>query len=149
MDGYVNVDSFPSPAVDCVTDVLNLPCPPESVTEIISFHMIEHISHVKVPGLVKNWYRALKPGGKLVLECPDFDAAIQEYVNGNEERLLNVFGRQRWPGDAHLWGYNSERLKKLLEDAGFDEVTMAEPQDYHVETEPVPAGRGVLKRLRE
>jgi len=44
--------------------------------------------------------RALQPGGELVLELPDFDAGVREYLEGNEERLYSIYGRQRFPGDA-------------------------------------------------
>jgi len=62
------------------------------------------------------------PGGKLVIECPDFDRDVKEYIEGNEKRLDSIFGLQRFPGDAHLFGYNFKRIKKVLEESGFKNI---------------------------
>ncbi len=83
---------------------------------------------------LKEWYRILSPRGKLIIECPD--RAIMEYLEGNEERLYCIYGRQRFPGDNHYWGYNAKRLKENLEKIGFMEVLETDPQDYHKDNEP-------------
>ncbi len=114
----------------------HLPCPENSVERIETYHVIEHLPHPVVRSGLEHWYRLLTPGGKLILECPDLDKALREYLDGNEERLFNIFGRQRFPGDAHLFGYNASRLCKLLESVGFTEVVQREPRDYHKELEP-------------
>ena len=77
-----------------------------------------------------------RPGEKLIIECPDFDKSVKEYVEGNEKRIDNIFGLQRFLGDTHLFGYNFKRLKKLLEDVGFKDVQRREPRDYHTKDEP-------------
>lgn len=135
-DGFVNVDLHLSHATDYVADIKNLPCPSASVERIECYHVIEHIPHREVAKYVDEWHRLLEPEGKLVVECPDFDRAVEEYLAGNEERLFNIYGRQRFPGDTHRYGYNSARLKMLLEEAGFSSVTLEEPQDYHAKQEP-------------
>ena len=76
------------------------------------------------------------PKGKLIIECPNFDEAVKEYIEGNEKRLDNIFGLQQFPGDTHLFGYNFKRLKELLEKAGFGEINNEEPQDRHNKSEP-------------
>ena len=78
----------------------------------------------------------MKPGAVLVIECPDFDAAVVDYINGNENRINNIFGYQRYPGDAHLFGYNFKRLKSILENTGFESVIRKEPTDNHALEEP-------------
>ena len=77
----------------------------------------------------------MEPGGKLTIECPDFDAVVREYLT-NEKRIDNIFGLQRFKGDTHLFGYNFTRLKELLEASGFTSIQRKEPQDYHKEQEP-------------
>jgi hypothetical protein len=59
-----------------------------------------------------------------------------EYLEGNEERLFSIYGRQRFPGDAHLWGFNGRRLERMLRDTGFVDVRRGEPTDAHVAEEP-------------
>jgi hypothetical protein len=61
---------------------------------------------------------------------------MREYLAGNPERLFSVYGRQRFPGDAHHWGYTAASLTQLLREAGFAEVAVVPPQDYHAADEP-------------
>jgi predicted SAM-dependent methyltransferase len=98
--------------------------------------MIEHIPLPVVRDLFAEWFRVLAPGGRIVIECPDLDRAIQEYLDGKQERLYSIYGRQRFPGDAHHWGYNAKRLRALLESVGFVDAIEKEPQDYHKDSEP-------------
>ncbi len=136
IDGYVNIDLRKTTATDFVCRIENLPYPNDSAEIIELYHVIEHLPRHDLPAAMREWYRVLSPGGKLIIECPDFDAAAKEYVAGNEERLDNIFGLQRFPGDVHFFGYNFRRLKNLLEDAGFVAIEQREPRDYHTKDEP-------------
>lgn len=135
-DGYINADLHITDATDVICDVTRLPWPDGSAAVVESHHVIEHISHTKVADALADWHRLLCPGGRLVLECPHFDQAISEYLSGNEDRLLNIFGRQRFPGDAHLFGYTPERLARMLREAGFSEITEKNPQSSQSADEP-------------
>jgi predicted SAM-dependent methyltransferase len=135
-EGYVNIDWRKTGATDLVCDIRKLPYPDHSVELIETYHVIEHLPRHDLPVALGEWQRVLLPGGKLIIECPDFDKAVREYVEGNEGRIDNIFGLQRFPGDAHMFGYNLERLKALLTDAGFTDIKGAEPTDYHKNEEP-------------
>jgi len=131
LPGFVNIDHRHTRATDFVCSVTKLPHLSNSVDVIESYHMIEHISHTKVRAMLQEWRRVLKPNGQLVIECPDFDRAIERYQAGEEQRLMAIFGLHRFPGDVHLFGYNFVRLKRLLEECGFESVTRHKTQDYH------------------
>ena len=75
-------------------------------------------------------------GGKVIIECPNFDEAVKEYLDGNTDRIYNIFGHRRFPGDAHQFGYNFERLNETLISIGYSDVTQSEPTDYHIHEEP-------------
>jgi SAM-dependent methyltransferase len=135
-DGYVNVDLWITDATDVISDITSLPWPDNAANIIESYHVIEHISHKRIEKTLTDWHRVLKPGGKLVLECPHFDVAIREYLSGNESRLLNIFGRQRSEGDAHLYGFNPERLIRLLSEVGFKDIKETAPQSSQTVDEP-------------
>jgi predicted SAM-dependent methyltransferase len=135
-EGFLNIDHRVTRATNMLCDIRKLPFPLESVGFIECYHVIEHIPHPEVPDVLKEWYRILQSGGRLIIECPDFDRAVQEYMTGNESRLYNIFGLQRFPGDAHLFGYNRKRLFDLLSKAGFVEIVEAKPTDYHANQEP-------------
>lgn len=135
-EGYTNVDLWITDATDIICDISNLPWPDQSAVLIESYHVIEHISHRRIESTLADWYRVLMPGGKMIVECPDFDRAVREYLQGNEDRIINIFGRQRSAGDAHLFGYNSDRLKKILYKAGFRDMQEEEPRSSQSLDEP-------------
>jgi len=135
-DGYVNMDLWLNEAVDVVGDITRLPWPDDTATVLESYHVIEHLPHPKVPLILKEWFRVLEPGGSLVLECPHFDDTVKEYLAGNESRLENIFGHQRFPGDAHMFGYTPQRLIRLLEQAGFKNFSQTQPQSSQALEEP-------------
>ena len=135
-EGCVNIDMNYSSSVDYLCDIRCLPCRRNSVEQIESYHLIEHIPHPQVPAMLRDWHRILIPGGTVVLECPDLDKAVQEYIGGNSDRLYSIYGRQRFPGDTHYFGYNFERLKAIFEESGFVNCRVLPATDYHAETEP-------------
>lgn len=135
-EGYVNIDHRKTKATDLICDIRKLPYPEGSADSIETYHVIEHLSKQDLAKALKEWFRVLTPGGKLIIECPNFDKAVEEYVEGNKDRIDNIFGRQRFPGDTHLAGYNFETLKEHLMEAGFTGVVEAQPRDSHTEEEP-------------
>ena len=136
LPNVINIDCNSSPATDYVADAGQLPCRENSVERIENYHVIEHIPYPAVGGVLAEWFRVLIPRGTLVIECPDLDQAARDYLDGNEERLYSIYGRQRFAGDAHHWGYTAARLKTLLESVGFTDVEAQPPQDHHKENEP-------------
>lgn len=70
------------------------------------------------------------------MECPHFDEAGREYLAGDETRLMNIFGRQRPPGDTHLYGFNPERLTRLLSEIGFSDIEETTPRSSQTLDEP-------------
>lgn len=135
-EDYVNIDLRKTRATDLVCDISKLPYPNNSVELIEIYHVIEHLLRDDLPKALKEWHRMLISGGKLIIECPDFDRAVKEYIEGNEERLNNIFGRQRFSGDTHLFGYNFKRLEKLLKEVDFKDIRQRKPQDSHIKDEP-------------
>jgi len=136
IEGYINIDFRKTKATNLVCDIVKLPYPDNSVELIENYHVIEHLPRHDLSKALKEWHRILTPAGKLIIECPDFDADVREYMRGNEKRLGSIFGLQRFRGDSHLFGYNFKRLEKLLKDANFEDIQRREPQDYHAENEP-------------
>ena len=136
LKGFVNIDWNHSRATDYAGDAGKLPCPSNSVSRIETYHVIEHIPYPDVQRVIREWYRVMRPGGRLVIECPDLEQDLKDYLAGNEERLFSIFGRHRFRGDAHVWGYTGDSLKKLMESNGFSNVEEMPPQDYHALSEP-------------
>ena len=130
-DGYVNIDWRKTSATDLVLDITRLPYPDNSIEQIESYHVIEHLPRHNVERALGDWYRVLHPGGKLILEYPDFDEIAKLYLAGDEKQLDGIFGLQRFEGDYHLFGYNRTRLSRILKSVGFTNIENKPPQDYH------------------
>lgn len=136
LDGYTTLDFVGSP--DRNFD-LNEPLDYEynSLDEIAAYHVIEHLRPGRVKFLVESWVNCLKPGGKIIIETPDFDGLIAWYIKepDNRKALQWIFGDDSRKGQNHFWGYNKDRLLSLFEDLPVD-AEFTEPQDYHAEEGP-------------
>jgi predicted SAM-dependent methyltransferase len=135
-EGFINIDQKLTGATDFVSDIAKLPVPPGAVARIETYHVIEHVPHRRVRAVLDGWLRLLEPGGALVVECPDLDADVREYLAGDRSRLFSIFGHQRYDGDTHFFGYSERSLRELLEDVGFTDVVARPPTDYHAQDEP-------------
>jgi predicted SAM-dependent methyltransferase len=123
---FVNVDAMPWPHVHHVGDVEKLPMLSSDSADLIYVsHCLEHISFIRVPEVLQEWRRVLKPGGWLRISVPDFDFILKVYddnqrsINSIEQTLL---GGQDYPFNFHKSAYNRERLESLLKAFGFDGV---------------------------
>ena len=84
LEGYINVDlvedrSGVKPDVNC--DLRNLSVfESDYADEILSVHVVEHFWRWEVEQVLSEWVRVLKPGGKLILECPNLISACEEFL---------------------------------------------------------------------
>jgi len=123
---FINIDFSPEHDPDVRCDVRDLkPVVMEhgQADEIVASHVLEHINRKDVPSTVKNWIKALKPGGKLRIEVPDAVWAMEQFIeadkNGSQaKKNLSewfVFGEQKDDLDCHRSGVTENRLRGILE----------------------------------
>lgn len=154
--GFINIDCVKTPATDMVCDIRKLPYGTDSIDTIESYHVFEHIpvclhanvssdygeKYASLIAVLKEWWRVLKKDGLLVIEMPDLDGVIKEYLNANEKRrdelLIGIYGSYRGKDntDIHRWGANENRLRYLLDKVGFKYIKFCEAQDYHKDSVP-------------
>lgn len=132
--GFVNIDRNGDADVNC--DAAPLPYEGDSATEIHAYHLIEHIHRKDVGDVLTEWFRVLKPGGKLVLEMPCLDKIAKLIVEGEKNVRLTLFGlfgdpRDPKPDMMHQWCYSGAELTELLTGIGFTDVVVEEPV-FHI-----------------
>jgi SAM-dependent methyltransferase len=155
LPGYVNVDVVEARAgmrPDVICDLHELtPFDDASADEILSVHVVEHFWRWEVRDVLREWIRALKPGGRMVVECPNIRSACETFLQDPErfaredqdgQRTMWVFyGDPKWkdPLMIHRWGYTPESLRALLSEAGLVDVRqepaqfkLREPRDMRV-----------------
>jgi SAM-dependent methyltransferase len=155
LPGYVNVDVVEARAgmkPDVVCDLHDLaPLDDASADEILSVHVVEHFWRWEIRDVLREWMRVLKPGGRMIVECPNIQSACQTFLENpaqfskedrNGQRTMWVFyGDPSWkdPLMIHRWGYTPESLKELLTEVGLADVRqepaqfkMREPRDMRI-----------------
>jgi SAM-dependent methyltransferase len=145
LPGYTNVDVAPSrggrqPDVLCDLRALT-PFKDESAEEILSVHVIEHFWRWEVVDILREWLRVLAPGGRMVIECPNLQAACETFLadpdrhagpGAEGQRSMWVFyGDPSWrdPLMVHRWGYTPRSLAGVLAEAGLVNIRQ-EPAQY-------------------
>ncbi len=138
--GWINVD-LKADVADLVSDVRRLPMiESDSADAVAAIHVLEHFYLWEADGILKEWRRILKPGGKLIIEVPCLDkifayvtrcvqlkAAMEPFMT-----LAAIYGdpSHEEPAMMHKWGYFTEHLIKLVENAGMREIHARLPK-YH------------------
>lgn len=96
----------------------------ESVEEIYASNILEHWPIADTVKVLKEWNRVLKPGGKLYVSVPDFDATVRLYqrVGLTEWIKYHLWGDQKHPLNYHYVCFTLATLSKDLLDAGFSDM---------------------------
>lgn len=133
LPGYVNVDAVDRPGVDRVAPADGLPFADQSADEVLAVHLVEHVFEWEVPGMLREWARVLRPGGRLVVEMPDAKKCARNLLEGKvaDPRKPDQLGMWGLYGDAtlrdpfmmHKSGWWFARLKPVVAQAGFHSVT--------------------------
>lgn len=90
-----------------------------SLGGVVSFHVIEHLPPDALDRLVRLAYRALRPGGVLILETPNPLSVV-------------VAARNFWLDPTHVRPVHPESLKLMYELAGFESVERLDLRPFAV-----------------
>lgn len=155
LSGYVNVDVAPSRRgvrPDVICDLRRLEhFADNSADEVLAVHVIEHFWRWEVEDVLREWLRVLKPGGEMVIECPNLasaceavlaDPAVAGAGDARGQRSMWVFyGDPSWrdPLMCHCWAYTPASLAELMVGIGLAEVRqeparfkLREPRDMRL-----------------
>jgi predicted SAM-dependent methyltransferase len=117
-----------------------LPFSDGSVRRIFIEHVLEHVDfRSDAPSMLRDYHRLLAPGGVLRIIVPDTKRFVEAYVSGDRAAWRELgWDIDRLPDDLvtpmhvvnhifhqsgeHLFGYDFDTLKILLQMAGFRRI---------------------------
>ncbi len=148
--GWTIVDT--RDGADIKIDIMNrkLPVPDSSVEAIYTSHTLEHIFPDKLPFVLSECRRVLKPGRPFRTVVPDIDKAIQAYIHEDHSFLTdkrnprkpeflpqhNICYLSSWfftyslkknkrrLSGGHVMVFNFDLMKYYLKEAGFDSIKL-------------------------
>lgn len=156
LPGYEHLDVDPScPHLDYCSSMDVVPVEDCVFDEVMSVHSIEHIGWRQGLPTLKEWYRVLKPGGKVKIATPNLRWIAEAYLENQstwrhdfnamhpeEQEYLKVNGSHchaLWAnfkifssgagGDEHMACYDSFLLGQLLASAGFRDIRVLHDED--------------------
>jgi predicted SAM-dependent methyltransferase len=125
-------------------DARHLEYPENSVSKIYTSHLLEHFGLKEVQDALLEWYRALQPGGELIISVPDLLWASEELIRlENEEPPRSpvfynskmimeiIYGNQEHEGEFHKSGFTKNILEECLENAGFKNIKIKSIYEAH------------------
>lgn len=117
---YKSVDLY-NPNADYKCPMWEIPLPDNSVDEIYCAHTLEHAPMIQIPITLKEWFRLLKPNGRLEVQVPNFDYVAKYWFIGTDRSWAEkmVFGKQNHDGEYHKSAFTPAVLRSDLEGAGF------------------------------
>lgn len=147
-EGYTNIDKFVKGKDISNFDILNLPYDNESVEEIITEHLIEHLPFCDEEKFFKECYRLLSKGGLLICETPDMEWLCEQFIKaedkftefykvgavdhyfGNKKSIehrwgmitTHFFGNQNGEGQFHCNAYTASKMKQIGQLIGFSKI---------------------------
>lgn len=150
LQGYINIDVVPTEGADILMDVSKdlFLIPSGIASEIRLESVFEHFYQHKQDRILKDFYRILKKGGKLVIKwLPDFDAVIDAYQNKKNiiankcfdiskvrQYIYGEISHDDSPNELHKDLFTKETMKQLLQHNGF---TIEGIQNQNFENEKI------------
>ena len=141
--GYYSVDLYDDRA-QVKMDINKLDFDDESVSELLASHVFEHLNPYKIAGVLTDWLRVLKPGGRLIMEMPNIEELCKRFTNSTNKQerygIINIiYGSINTLGDdvtninsPHLFGWYPEIVYDILCGTGFEDIKFGPEQIPHI-----------------
>lgn len=123
------LDVLQRPEVDFIGNASNLQqFEDNSIEAIYASHVLEHFNHGwnnELLNTLNEWYRVLKPEGKLYISVPDLKIICWLFLHPNlmpmeKLHLMRImFGGQTDEYDVHKVGFDADILAIYLQEVGF------------------------------
>lgn len=144
-DEYTTVDLYGEP--DVCADLADLPFAESTVDAIWCSHTLEHCQITKVPAVLAEFLRVLKPGARAIIRVPNFDYVAKYWLTGEDRAWAEamVFGQQFHEGEFHKSAFTAAILKADIEAAGFECLRVEMRWTHNQETLQAVARKPVVK----
>lgn len=121
---------------DIACDIRCIPLPDDYADEARAIHVIEHFYPWETVPIMAEWFRVLKPGASLAVECPSFEkvlalANVPQVPPNYTHWALYGDPRYKDPLMMHKWCFSQVQIVRAFQQVGFVEIH-AEPPKHHV-----------------
>lgn len=131
--GYCNIDLYENLIADKIMSALNLEFDENKIEEIKAIQVIEHLNFFEAIYALSEFFRVLKPNGKIIIEIPDLERACQHYLNSNTEdkkRVLDWIYGSPHKGLQHKFCFPSFLFIEILKKIGFINIKTSKFINY-------------------
>lgn len=156
---WVNIDKSPfdTKNFEIGDPLVGLRWQDDTFDEVRCIHVLEHVEYKDHLPFLMELCRVTKPGGIIYVEVPNIMETCSQLLNLYKDTkldpaireevirctILSIYGKGRWEGDAHRWGFYPAHLMKVVAAAGYkDVVEQKEMISSHYKQEPVILVRG-------
>jgi len=128
INGFLNADKYRRD-VDLILDATDLSSfYDDTVDEIIAINLVERINPYKVSDMFKEWFRVLKPNGKLTIEVPNMIELCKDFEQANIEKkyeyLNHIFGTYDMEHPP-VFGWFEQTLTEHIKLVGFSNIQIS------------------------
>lgn len=142
LPGYRNIDIRTTGEA-----IFPLEVPDNTVDEIRASHVLEHFPQAKVPVVLRDWVRALKPGGLLKIAVPDFEWIVDQFRAGvGDDVPLHAYlmGGQSHEYDFHYSVFTEDLLGDMLRAAGCTRISKWQNEDDQLDCASLPVSLNMM-----
>ena len=137
----IRLDADPNVKPDIEASITEIPMVANSVDGVFGSHVLEHLYSHEVAVALKEFYRVLRPDGKVIVTVPDIKAVATAVASGDLDTVLYVSPSGPIAAIDVLWGLRScvasgnvfyqhktgftkESLERQLIEAGFTIISV-------------------------
>ncbi len=138
-EGYLHFDTRQLAGTDVVGEATSLPFKDDFFVEVYSRFFLEHLIRSDAKKALKEMFRVLKNGGKLVIIVPNLayfcKLFLEEKGQKKDWAINKIYGFENYLEDHHNFGYDEEILREYLTETGFVEIIQVKEEEQYLHLE--------------